>query len=94
MTIFGFNPYLFFGGVLVAIFLVFTFLWFYYEATAPATCSLQKRKLIKDKCIGSCPPGETCINTGDRPYGPWGLLGTQPAICNCAPNAWAASLDN
>ena len=78
----------------VGVFLIFTFMWFYYESTAPAVCGLQKRKLLPDKCMGGCPPGSgmVCINTGDRPYGPFGILGTQHAICNCVPAGWAAGL--
>lgn len=78
--------------IAVILFLIFAFMWFYYEATAPTTCGLQKRKLLPDKCMGACPPDNVCINTGDRPYGLFGILGTQHAICNCAPTAWAAGL--
>ncbi len=78
--------------LIVGIFVVFTFLWFYYGATGPAACALQKRKLLPDKCLGACAAGFVCINTGDRPYGPFGLGGTQHAICNCVPAAWAAGL--
>jgi hypothetical protein len=78
--------------ILVIIFLILSFMWFYYQSTAPANCSLQKRKLLKDKCMGGCPAGEVCINTLDRPYGPFGLGGTQHLMCNCAPTAWAAGL--
>ena len=78
--------------ILVIIFLIWAFLKFYYGATASATCSLQKRALLADKCVGGCQPGYVCISTAERPYGWKGILGTQDAICNCVPEDWAAGL--
>ena len=79
--------------ILVILFVIFAIAWFFYQTTGPANCGLQKRLLLPDKCMGGCPEGHRCINTGDRPYGPFGILGTQHAICNCAPDDWADSLN-
>lgn len=54
-------------------------IWFLFRP-----CRLVTQILLPDKCLGTCPPGTACGPTATRPYGPWGLLGTQDAACACA----------
>ena len=39
--------------------------------------------VTRDKCGGTCPPSQTCVCTGTKPYGPFGWLGVQDATCAC-----------
>ena len=80
-------------AIIIFLLLIWVLAHFYYESRAPAVCSLQKRIGLPDRCVGGCPTkGFVCINTTDRPYGPWGIFGTQHATCNCVEKAWADSL--
>jgi hypothetical protein len=45
-------------------------------------CGLITQVLLPDKCGGSCATGR-CGPTATRPYGPWGIFGTQDAACAC-----------
>jgi hypothetical protein len=44
------------------------------------------RAVFPDTCEGNCPPGQVCIATATRPYGPRFLgLRPQAAACACRP---------
>ncbi len=48
------------------------------------TCRLRKSLVFRDKCGGTCvTPGQVCVAGATRPYGPWGIFGTQDAACSC-----------
>lgn len=49
-------------------------------------CRLKPMWVVKDYCTGTCPPGEDCVATSTRPYGPFGWF-TQAAACTCVPTA-------
>ncbi|AVO38879.1 hypothetical protein [Pukyongiella litopenaei] len=46
------------------------------------TCRLKRGIIIKDACVGKCPPGQQCVALTTRPY--FGF-GTQAATCGCVP---------
>ena len=46
-------------------------------------CKLRTYTIMKDECAGACPPGQTCVVTATRPYGPWGIFGKQASACAC-----------
>jgi hypothetical protein len=52
---------------------------------APAACALVTRTLFPDRCGGTCPAGQVCAPSATRPYGPFGVFGTQAAACACVP---------
>lgn len=52
---------------------------------APAACALVTRTVLQDTCGGACPPGQVCRTATTRPYGPFGIFGTQSATCACTP---------
>ena len=56
-------------------------------AFPPLPCRLVTYRFLRDECAGSCPPGQSCVATGTRPYGPYGIFGTQPTGCTCRPTA-------
>ena len=69
--------------VLLGIFDLVT--WLIYALSG--RCRLRKYILAPDSCEGPCPTAsQVCTPAGTRPYGPFGLLGTQDiGPCTCGP---------
>jgi hypothetical protein len=55
-------------------------------AFPPLPCRLITYTILRDECAGACPAGQECVATGTKPYGPWGIFGTQPTGCTCRPS--------
>ena len=74
-------------GIVVVIGLFEFGAWFLYKYIW-TSCQLQRGIVTRDKCGGTCPPSQTCVCTGTKPYGPLthstggihGHRGPNPAI--------------
>lgn len=66
---------------ILAVTLGYYFIVFFPSRRAP--CRLKRNLIFPDECVGACPPGQICVATATRPYGPWGALGTQASACGC-----------
>ncbi len=72
--------------ILILIPLIAGWLW----PPPPPPCGLIRRTVLPDYCPGNgiCPPGQTCVATGTRPYPAWmggWAPSTQATACACVP---------
>ena len=63
------------GALELAAWLLYKYVW--------TACQLRRGIVTRDKCGGTCPPGQVCVSTGTRPYGPFGWFGLQDTACAC-----------
>jgi hypothetical protein len=75
------------AGILGLAYLGYQFVLYLAGIATAGVCRLVVNNVLPDECRGTCPPGQTCVATTTRPYGPWGWLGTQAATCGCTPVA-------